>query len=164
MSQGRRNLNFTAEELKYINSKFNGDGGWNPFALDEVEESRYYGYDYVVKRCYAPDWYDCFDDPKALNLIRKEYYRTLDFPYGELYEEVPLENMLNDYAGYCLSGVFSEVYEEQLKVRRSDTEKYEKVKKVYGDILHTTNEQWMNLLKIHRERVGVKSLVMSIYG
>jgi hypothetical protein len=159
MSQGRRNLNFTAEELNYINSKFNDDGEWHPFAFDEVEESRYHGYDYVVKKCYAPAWYRSFDDPKALNLIRKAYYRTLDFPYGELYKEVPLQNMLDDFAGHVLSHLFTVLWEEE---RSGDTERYENAKKVYDNCLHTTNEQWMILLKIHRERVGVNSLAILV--
>lgn len=164
MSQGRRNLDFTAEELKYINSKINVDREWHPFAFDWVEESRYCEYDYVVKRCYAPAYYCYFDDPKALNLIRKEYYRPFDFnPYSELYKEVPLENMLDDYAGCILSRIFYMLLEEERKRKRNrDTESYEKLKKVYDNALHTTNEQWMILLKNHRDRVGVKSLAILV--
>ena len=136
---GRRNLNFTDADLSYIRSKV-AKGSKNPFMKKTIKKSRYVGYDWTIPKCTAPDHYHLIDDPKALNLLRGEFYREGDIPFYQIPEWIPSEEILDTFAGRWIS---------YLKDKEEHKETYEKA-------LYFTNEQWMELLEKHRERLRVK--------
>ena len=136
---GRRNLNFTDADLNYIRSKV-AKGRKNPFTKKTIIKSRYSGYDWTLPKFTAPDHYHLIDDPKALNLLRGEFYREGDIPFNDIPEWMSSKQLLDSFAGRWIS---------YLKSRQEYKETYESA-------LYFTNEQWMELLEKHRERLRVK--------